>query len=147
MLENDKKFTVIKVSEYYPDNCSEHEYAEVSDVILRAYDDFEKYEERQRDWYRRHVNRFVDFDTVLDMKNEAAVVFDEDYYRDEMFFGMLAGRCSEVTYRRARLHYVFGLTISEISGIEEVTFNAVKKSILQATNILKKMYNIKADSH
>lgn len=142
MLENDKNFTVIKLLDYYPDNCSEQEYAEVSDEILRAYDDFKKYEERQRDRYRRHVNRFVDIDTVLEMQNEAAVVFDEDHYLDEVFFGMLAGRCSEVTYRRARLHYVFGLTISEISEIENVTFNAVKKSIVQATNILKKMYKI-----
>ena len=98
MLENDKNFTVIKVSDYYPDNCSEQEYAEVSDEILRAYDDFKKYEERQRNQYRRHVNRFVDIDTVLEMQNEAAVVFDEDHYLDEVFFGMLAGRCSDVTY-------------------------------------------------
>lgn len=133
---------IIRISDYYAHNCSEQEYAEVDDTILQAYAEFDRLDERYRDRYRTHVNRFVNSEKALEQQQDAEV-FNEDYHLDRIIFEKLAAKCGQVTYRRARLHFIYGISLTTIAKNENVSVMAVKKSIDKATKILAEMYNIR----
>ena len=131
----------LKLSSVYETNCSEQKCVEISEEILQAYLEFDRADERLRNFRRRHINKFVTSDEALE-RNCTIEKFDEDYQLDRIVVKQLKEKCGERTYIRAVLHYLYGMTIAEIAQIEKVSETAIDKSLKKVEKALAKTYNI-----
>lgn len=139
---------VIRISDYYPQSCSEQEYITVSDEVL-AYLSNKKREEqkkRQRDY--RHLALFGLDEVYL---AELCGIFcksSEECFFDKQISQKLSQALNEInpTFRRRfYLYHVVGITMEKIGELEGVSHSAISKSIGKTAKQLKEILMHKLD--
>ncbi len=131
----------IKLSDFYPDNCGDEEYCEVSRKV---------YEELMKNKREDHAQR------VSNSRHLINCCFDESQcgeqygiYTDSNTQGIIAALWmkdimlprSEELYRRSLLYYVYGLSVDEMAVIEGVTKTAINRSIRTMNKIVHSAAN------
>lgn len=140
-IKSEEKKNIIRLSDYYPNNCSEQEYVEVSNEVLEAYKVFGRENNKQ---------------TVSDYRHIAPIGFDENIFGEmfgayeasidenvinQLWFEQLLKPYGEIILKRAVLYFIDGLSTREIAEIDDVSHTAVVKSISLVKNIVKKAIN------
>ncbi|MCM1059852.1 MAG: hypothetical protein NC452_06125 [Eubacterium sp.] len=136
---------IIRLSDYYPNNCSEQEYVEVSDEILEAYKSFDETDKRLHNWDRNHRKK-MSFDEiylgeVLEINTES----HENTVIGKIAVENFAELCGETVFRRSIKYYLFKKTLNDIAEEEQVSISAVYKSIKTLENILCNTYKMRKD--
>ena len=142
-----KDINIVKLSSIYPNNCSEKEYEVVSDDVLQALIDSDKYFARQERYIRGNESAFPYDDGIGKQPN---VLVEEEQYSFDLeeleqqraqHFEEIRRVFEQLTDKqRARvyLHIKFNLTYMAIAEIEGVTTSAVQDSCNSAYHILSK---------
>lgn len=134
---------VIRISDYYPDNCSEQEYVEVSKEILDAYKSFEEIDKRLHNWDRNHKKNIFFDEIYFGEFLEICIESHENAVIGKMAVESLASLCGETVFRRAVKHYLFKDTLKNIAEEENASISAIYKSIKAFKSILCNAYKIK----
>ena len=141
--EESKK--VIRVSDYYPNNCSEQDYVEVSQEILDAYAEFEEIDDKIGNWDHNHrVNVYFNeeyfghtWDVCVESPEES--VIGKDSVESLVFM------CGEIAYRRSIKYFFYKKTLSEIAKEENVSVGAIYKSVKSFERMLLNLHKIKRE--
>lgn len=138
--KTDKGTYIIRISDYYPNNCSEQKYAEVSEEVI-DYLIFKKREEKNMKEKDYRTLTSFGFDEVE--TGEMCAVFSvsaaEDYFSLELTRALkMAMQAISPSFRkRFYLYYVVGLTLEQVAKTEKVSHTAVLKSLRSSTEILR----------
>lgn len=134
--KTDKGTYLIKMSDFYSDYKDEQEYIEVSEEVIDFLGECKRKDERYRDWIRRHRSglRYDDEEFISKKGLYCESISNEK--EAEIFLEQALSKCSEKIIRRAKMYFLYGLSISDISKMETVCYTSVKGSIEKAENIL-----------
>lgn len=133
---------IIRLSDYYPNNCSEQEYVEVSDEILEAYKLFDETDKRLHNWDRNHRKKMVFDEIYLGEVLEINTESHENTVIGKIAVENFAELCGETVFRRSIKYYLFKKTLNDIAEEEQVSISAVYKSIKTFENILCNTYKM-----
>ena len=137
-LNIEKSKRIIRLADYYPNNCSEQEYVEVSDEIYEVYKMFQRESNKQTVSDYRHIKLIYFDENILgEMFGAIKASIDKEVI-DKIWLEQLFMSCGKNAFRRAIMYFVNGLSTREIAAIEKVSHTAVVKSINQIKNIVKK---------
>ena len=133
---------IIRISDYYANNCSKQKYAEVSEEVI-DYLIFKRREEKRLN--ERDYRTFTPFGFDEIETGEMCAVFSES--AAEEYFSLELERTLKTAMqaispsfrRRFYLYYVAGLTLEQVAKIEKVSHTAVLKSLKSSTKVLKEV--------
>ena len=134
---------VICISDYYPNNCSEQEYVEVSQKILDTYAEFDEIDKKQYNWDRNHKKKIAFDEQYIGECLGICIESPEDTFIGKESVESLVSLCGEIVFRRSIKYYLYKKTLKDIAQEENVSINAIRKSVKAFERILKKMHRIK----
>lgn len=134
---------IIRISDYYPNNCSEQEYVEVSKEILDAYKSFDETDKKLHNWDRNHIKKIFFDETYFGEFLEICTESHEDAVIGKMAVESLVSLCGKTVFRRSIQYYLFKKTLKDIAEEENVSISAIYKSIKTFKNVLCNTYKIK----
>jgi DNA-directed RNA polymerase specialized sigma24 family protein len=122
---------LIRISDYYSDNCSEQEMVEVSDEILMALQRFKKDDENLRKSDERHLAVGLRYDNDEYMAATFGLYSESSAESIELRIWLEQVLCdfSQIVARRAMLYFLEGLSARAIAELEGVHHSSVTKSI------------------
>lgn len=138
-VENGKMF--IRISDFYENNCTGQEFAEVSEAVLETLVAMKREQKRVKEEDYRHLASFG-FDDVKtsELAGKTAGSPEEIYLIEAE-----AKRVREALNvlpsdirRRVCMYFYDGMTTRQIAKAEGISHNAVAKSIRTALKVLKK---------
>jgi RNA polymerase sigma-70 factor (ECF subfamily) len=115
----------------------------VTDELIECFDDFRKVKNNQKKSDERHI----DFRGVEYAENEAIIVHSkksieeiifEDEKKEQLHLALSS--LTDIQRRRVMLHYFDGMTIKEISKLENTVIRVVSRSIRKAEENISKYF-------
>ncbi|MBQ8514205.1 MAG: hypothetical protein IJ496_02300 [Ruminococcus sp.] len=122
---------LIRISDFYDDNCSEQEMVEVSDEVLMALQRFKKDDENLRKSDERHLAVGLRYDNDEYMAAAFGLYSESSAEGVELRIWLEQALCdfSEVVVRRAMLYFIEGMSARAIAEMEGVHHSSITKSI------------------
>lgn len=130
---------LIRIKDYYPDDCSEQEFMEVSDEVLFQLETYKKGERNYHKWVKRHRagSLHIDDEDFLGYMGKY-IESNTDESEIDLFLDQALSICGEIVLRRMKL-LVAGYTKTEIAEIEAVCYTSISASIEKAKKVLAEL--------
>lgn len=138
---------LLVLSSVYQHNCSDQKTVIVDDDVLEVFQQTCRDQEHERNWRRRHGNRFIflgsdeNFDAKLGLITHAP----DETVESDLYLEYIKRFFDEKTYRRGTLYYLHKYSQDEIAEIEGVSQVAISKSIVKFKEIMAKLYKTKLE--
>lgn len=128
---------LIRLSDYYPGNCSEQKTEIINDEVLAALKEFKRADENYRVWTRRHRAGTLYFDDEEYMGNLGLYTGSHTAgVETAVWLEQVLTHCGKPVIRRAKLYFIEGLTVRTIAEMESVHYTSVCASIEKAKAVL-----------
>lgn len=140
MKEENTNLHMIKITEFYKENCSEQETVEVSDEVLALLMEEKRKNGNYKKWEKTHraVGVYLDSEDYI-----GALGFTSKSGIDEVetaiWLEQALRRCSDIVIRRAKLKYLQHMTTREIAKLESVNHTSVAESLRIAKRVLMEL--------
>lgn len=131
---------LIRIKDYYPEDCSEQEFTLVNDETLAELEQMKRDVVNNKKWEKRHRAGSLyiddeDFIATLGLYTDS----QEDELNFRLWFEQALSKCGTITVKRATLYFIDGLSARAIANMESVHHTSVITSIEKAKNALLKM--------
>lgn len=136
------KTSLIFLSDYYTNNCSEQECIEVKDEILEAYKEFQEIDRKLDNWDRNHRKKIIFDEIYIGEILGKRINSYEEYISEKIFIESLMSLCGKTIFRRSMQYYWNGRTLQDIADEENISVSAVSKSVKTFKMLMCKIYEI-----
>ncbi len=138
---------LLVLSSVYQHNCSNQKTVIVDDDVLEVFQQKCRDQEHERNWRRRHGNRFIFLgsDENFDAKLGLITYPPDETVESDLYLEYIKRFFDEKTYRRGMLYYLHKFSQDEIAEIEGVSQMAISKSVSKFKETMAKIYKIKLE--
>ena len=124
----------------FRDGQADFHETEIDFELYKAFREFEKHDERQKNFFRRHVEHSELTDETLNKRAMCPSKSIEEQICDNersAAFWAAVGKLPQIQRRRFLLYYDCELTYEQIAEMEGCTFQAVAKSVAAVEEKIK----------
>ncbi len=144
VAENLEVSVRIRVAEFYPDNCCDDKYCNVS---MKVYEQLCREKVRERSQKRKDRRQIATYNFDEDKLGEMYGIFsksaEDECYENGLFkkLNIAIQKINPVLFKRFFRHYVLGIRTSQIAREEGISHTGVIKSYERVREQLRKYLN------
>lgn len=138
---------LLLLSSVYQHNCSDQKTVVVDDDVLEVFQQTHRDQERERNWRRRHGNRFIFLgsDEKFDAKLGLITYAPDETVASDLYLEYIKRFFDGKVYERGIMYYLHKFSLKEIAEMDGVSEVAVFKSISKFKKTMAKLYKIKLE--